>query len=153
MPASENEDQSLLTAESDEEQDAEEYRKLLELYDESMRNLTEGEIVLGRVIGRRQEGEQEVHGLLVHGAEVDRLIQLDEHAVQALQALQPRMRDSDPVAHPRRSQALARHQLGGDIGRGRIHETGGDLGDDGKGLTLRRGVHLQGDRALIQQFT
>ncbi|HEY9420326.1 MAG TPA: 30S ribosomal protein S1, partial [Thermoanaerobaculia bacterium] len=38
-------------AESDEEQDAEEYRKLLELYDESMRNLTEGEIVTGRIIG------------------------------------------------------------------------------------------------------
>ena len=52
MPASEElEDQSLLTAESDEERDAEEYRKLLELYDESMRNLTEGEIVTGRVIG------------------------------------------------------------------------------------------------------
>jgi small subunit ribosomal protein S1 len=52
MPASEElEDQSLLTAESEEERDAEEYRKLLELYDESMRNLTEGEIVTGRVIG------------------------------------------------------------------------------------------------------
>jgi small subunit ribosomal protein S1 len=55
MPASEKlEDQSLLAMESEEEQeaqDAEEYRKLLELYDESMRNLTEGEIVTGRVIG------------------------------------------------------------------------------------------------------
>jgi small subunit ribosomal protein S1 len=52
MPASEKlEDQSLLAIESEEEQDAEEYRKLLELYDESMRNLTEGEIVTGRVIG------------------------------------------------------------------------------------------------------
>jgi small subunit ribosomal protein S1 len=51
MPASENEDQSLLTAESEEERDAEQYRKLLELYDESMRNLTEGEIVTGRIIG------------------------------------------------------------------------------------------------------
>ncbi|MFL6193900.1 MAG: 30S ribosomal protein S1, partial [Thermoanaerobaculia bacterium] len=51
MPASENEDQSLLTAEPEEERNAEEYRKLLELYDESMRNLTEGEIVTGRVIG------------------------------------------------------------------------------------------------------
>ena len=52
MPASEElQDQSLLTADSDEERDAEEYRKLLELYDESMRNLTEGEIVTGRVIG------------------------------------------------------------------------------------------------------
>jgi small subunit ribosomal protein S1 len=51
MPASENEDQSLLTAESEAERDAEQYRKLLELYDESMRNLTEGEIVTGRVIG------------------------------------------------------------------------------------------------------
>ncbi len=40
-----------MMAESEEERDAEEYRKLLELYDESMRNLTEGEIVTGRVIG------------------------------------------------------------------------------------------------------
>ncbi|HEV2845659.1 MAG TPA: 30S ribosomal protein S1, partial [Thermoanaerobaculia bacterium] len=40
-----------MTAEPDEERDAEEYRKLLELYDESMRNLTEGEIVTGRIIG------------------------------------------------------------------------------------------------------
>ena len=31
--------------------DSEEYRRLLDLYDESMRNLTEGEIVVGRVIG------------------------------------------------------------------------------------------------------
>jgi small subunit ribosomal protein S1 len=52
MPVSEKlEDQSLLAIDSDEERDAEEYRKLLELYDESMRNLTEGEIVTGRVIG------------------------------------------------------------------------------------------------------
>ena len=54
MPASEKlEDQALLTAESEEEQerDADEYRKLLDLYDESMRNLTEGEIVTGRIIG------------------------------------------------------------------------------------------------------
>jgi small subunit ribosomal protein S1 len=52
MPASERlEDQSLLAIESEDERDAEEYRKLLELYDESMRNLTEGEIVTGRIIG------------------------------------------------------------------------------------------------------
>jgi small subunit ribosomal protein S1 len=52
MPASEElEDQSSVTTESEEERDAQEYRKLLELYDESMRNLTEGEIVTGRVIG------------------------------------------------------------------------------------------------------
>ncbi|HEY4596876.1 MAG TPA: S1 RNA-binding domain-containing protein, partial [Thermoanaerobaculia bacterium] len=52
MPASQKlEDQSLLAIEPDEERDAEEYRKLLELYDESMRNLTEGEIVTGRIIG------------------------------------------------------------------------------------------------------
>ena len=52
MPASEKlEDQALLAAESEDERDAEEYRKLLELYDESMRNLTEGEIVTGRIIG------------------------------------------------------------------------------------------------------
>ncbi|HEY0513639.1 MAG TPA: 30S ribosomal protein S1 [Thermoanaerobaculia bacterium] len=52
MPASEKlEDQALLAAESEEERDADEYRKLLELYDESMRNLTEGEIVTGRIIG------------------------------------------------------------------------------------------------------
>ena len=52
MPASEElEDQSLMTAESEDERDSEEYRKLLELYDESMRNLTEGEIVTGRIIG------------------------------------------------------------------------------------------------------
>jgi len=54
MPASEEiENRSLLTAEfdDDEEQDPQEYQKLLDLYDESMRNLTEGEIVTGRVIG------------------------------------------------------------------------------------------------------
>src|SRR5215218_2504605 len=50
MPASEKlEDQALL--ESEEERDADEYRTLLELYAESMRNLTEGEIVTGRIIG------------------------------------------------------------------------------------------------------
>ncbi len=51
MPASEQMDQPLLTAESDEEVSREEYLKLLEMYDDSMRNLTEGEIVPGRVIG------------------------------------------------------------------------------------------------------
>jgi len=43
-----------MTAESDAEeqhQEQEDYKKLLDLYDESMRNLTEGEIVPGRVIG------------------------------------------------------------------------------------------------------
>jgi hypothetical protein len=44
MPASEEiQDQSILTAESDaEEQQQEDYQKLLDLYDESMRNLTGG---------------------------------------------------------------------------------------------------------------
>jgi small subunit ribosomal protein S1 len=50
MPASEDsQEQPTMTAESGtEDQD---YKRLLELYDESMRNLTEGEIVPGRVIG------------------------------------------------------------------------------------------------------
>jgi small subunit ribosomal protein S1 len=52
MPASERiEDQSLLTVSEEDERDPQEYQKLLELYDESMRNLTEGEIVQGRIIG------------------------------------------------------------------------------------------------------
>jgi small subunit ribosomal protein S1 len=55
MPASEDsQDQPTMTAESDAEeqhQEQQEYQKLLDLYDESMRNLTEGEIVPGRVIG------------------------------------------------------------------------------------------------------
>ena len=53
MPATEEQDLPTLTAEVDDEenQGAEEYRRLLELYDESMRNLTEGEIVPGRIIG------------------------------------------------------------------------------------------------------
>jgi small subunit ribosomal protein S1 len=55
MPASEeSQDQPTMTAESDSEeqhQEQEDYQKLLDLYDESMRNLTEGEIVPGRVIG------------------------------------------------------------------------------------------------------
>jgi small subunit ribosomal protein S1 len=55
MPASEDsQDQPIMTAESDAEeqhQEQQDYQKLLDLYDESMRNLTEGEIVPGRVIG------------------------------------------------------------------------------------------------------
>jgi small subunit ribosomal protein S1 len=53
MPATEEQDLPMMTAESEDEENlgAEEYRRLLELYDESMRNLTEGEIVPGRVIG------------------------------------------------------------------------------------------------------
>ncbi|HVG06654.1 MAG TPA: 30S ribosomal protein S1 [Thermoanaerobaculia bacterium] len=51
MPVTEQMDQSPMTAESDEELSREEYQKLLEMYDDSMRNLTEGEIVPGRVIG------------------------------------------------------------------------------------------------------
>ena len=53
MPATEEQDLPMVTAESDDEENvgAEEYRRLLELYDESMRNLTEGEIVPGRIIG------------------------------------------------------------------------------------------------------
>src|SRR5687768_17340660 len=51
MPASDKHgDAAMMTAESD-TLDASEYQKLLEMYDESMRNLTEGEIVLGKVIG------------------------------------------------------------------------------------------------------
>jgi small subunit ribosomal protein S1 len=55
MPASEeSQDQPTMTAESDSEEqhrEQDDYQKLLDLYDESMRNLTEGEIVPGRVIG------------------------------------------------------------------------------------------------------
>jgi small subunit ribosomal protein S1 len=55
MPASEeSQDLPTMTAESDHEEqhrEQEDYQKLLDLYDESMRNLTEGEIVPGRVIG------------------------------------------------------------------------------------------------------
>jgi small subunit ribosomal protein S1 len=55
MPASEeSQDQPTMTAESDSEErhrEQDDYQKLLELYDESMRNLTEGEIVPGRIIG------------------------------------------------------------------------------------------------------
>ena len=51
MPVTEQMDQPTMTAESDEELSREEYQKLLEMYDDSMRNLTEGEIVPGRVIG------------------------------------------------------------------------------------------------------
>jgi small subunit ribosomal protein S1 len=51
MPVTEQMDQPPMTAESDEELSREEYQKLLEMYDDSMRNLTEGEIVPGRVIG------------------------------------------------------------------------------------------------------
>jgi small subunit ribosomal protein S1 len=53
MPASEEQDLPTLTAESDDDEQlsADAYKKLLELYDDSMRNLTEGEIVPGRVIG------------------------------------------------------------------------------------------------------
>ena len=55
MPSSEeSQDQPTMTAESEPEeqhQEQEDYQKLLDLYDESMRNLTEGEIVPGRVIG------------------------------------------------------------------------------------------------------
>jgi small subunit ribosomal protein S1 len=52
MPASERiEDQSMLAVSEEDERDPQEYQKLLELYDESMRNLTEGEIVQGRIIG------------------------------------------------------------------------------------------------------
>ncbi|HVT18664.1 MAG TPA: 30S ribosomal protein S1 [Thermoanaerobaculia bacterium] len=51
MPASEeSQDQPTMTAES-ETSEQQDYKKLLDLYDESMRNLTEGEIVPGRVIG------------------------------------------------------------------------------------------------------
>jgi small subunit ribosomal protein S1 len=51
MPVTEQMDQPTMTAESDEELSREEYQKLLDMYDDSMRNLTEGEIVPGRVIG------------------------------------------------------------------------------------------------------
>src|SRR5215213_6320328 len=54
MPATEEQDLPMVMAESDDDEEnvgAEEYRRLLELYDESMRNLTEGEIVPGRIIG------------------------------------------------------------------------------------------------------
>jgi small subunit ribosomal protein S1 len=51
MQASEEMDVRTMTSDPDEELDPQQYQKLLELYDESMRNLTEGEIVTGRVIG------------------------------------------------------------------------------------------------------
>ncbi|HVF59289.1 MAG TPA: 30S ribosomal protein S1 [Thermoanaerobaculia bacterium] len=51
MPSSQEHRDRPAVAEPDEAVDPQEYKKLLDLYDESMRNLTEGEIVPGRVIG------------------------------------------------------------------------------------------------------
>jgi small subunit ribosomal protein S1 len=51
MPSSQEHRDRPTVAEPDEAVDPQEYKKLLDLYDESMRNLTEGEIVPGRVIG------------------------------------------------------------------------------------------------------
>ena len=51
MPSSQEHRDRPAVAEADEAVDPQEYKKLLDLYDESMRNLTEGEIVPGRVIG------------------------------------------------------------------------------------------------------
>ncbi|HZF12058.1 MAG TPA: 30S ribosomal protein S1 [Thermoanaerobaculia bacterium] len=51
MPSTEQNPRLLALDEDDAAANPEEYRKLLELYDDSMRNLTEGEIVMGRVIG------------------------------------------------------------------------------------------------------
>ncbi|HEX9671247.1 MAG TPA: 30S ribosomal protein S1 [Thermoanaerobaculia bacterium] len=51
MPSSQEHRDRPTVAEADEAVDPQEYKKLLDLYDESMRNLTEGEIVPGRVIG------------------------------------------------------------------------------------------------------
>src|SRR5262245_51967639 len=50
MPSHFDQDQPTAAAESSPDQEME-YQRLLDLYDESMRNLTEGEIVVGRVIG------------------------------------------------------------------------------------------------------
>ncbi|HXO21192.1 MAG TPA: 30S ribosomal protein S1 [Thermoanaerobaculia bacterium] len=51
MPSSERKQAPSILPGEVEAADQEEYKKLLELYDDSMRNLTEGEIVMGRVIG------------------------------------------------------------------------------------------------------
>jgi small subunit ribosomal protein S1 len=51
MPSTEQNPRLLALEEDDAAANPEEYQKLLELYDDSMRNLTEGEIVMGRVIG------------------------------------------------------------------------------------------------------
>jgi small subunit ribosomal protein S1 len=51
MPSTEQNQRLLALDEDDAAANPEEYQKLLELYDDSMRNLTEGEIVMGRVIG------------------------------------------------------------------------------------------------------
>jgi small subunit ribosomal protein S1 len=52
MPSTEEKQNlSIAPVEEDAAAEQEEYQKLLALYDDSMRNLTEGEIVMGRVIG------------------------------------------------------------------------------------------------------
>ncbi len=51
MPSTEKQNLSIAPVDPDAAAEQEEYQKLLALYDDSMRNLTEGEIVMGRVIG------------------------------------------------------------------------------------------------------
>ncbi|HEX2644523.1 MAG TPA: 30S ribosomal protein S1 [Thermoanaerobaculia bacterium] len=73
MQASEEMDVRTMTSDPDEELDPQQYQKLLELYDESMRNLTEGEIVTGRVIGVTSNAV-----IVDVGYKSEGLIQIDE---------------------------------------------------------------------------
>jgi hypothetical protein len=99
---------------------------------------------------RRKEGEHQVYRLLVHGLEVHRLIQAQEHGSHPEQAFQTRVGQTDACTDACRALGLP--------GQKRIENFCGGYGegwtrqirDHSQSLPLAIGAHTVGDAAGVQ---
>ena len=96
-----------------------------------------------------EQGEDQVHRLVVHGAELHRLLQAHEDAAHAGEPFKPGVRGRDAVAHTGGSGQFTLGEGVEDLAGVEPQVAGRDLGDHRKGLTLARRADAQGDRAAI----
>ena len=117
------------------------------------RDLGQRPQVFGRVVRRRQQGEDQVDRLLIQRAEVDRRFQPHKHAVHPVKSRQGGMRHRHAVPDAGGPEPFALHQTRQHLRRLEAKRPGRQFSDHRQGLSLGAGVHPGADRAGIQQFT
>ncbi len=108
--------------------------------------------MLGARIGWRKEGKEQINGLFVDRLEVDRCFETDKDAPHALEAIEPGMGHTHPVANAGRAELLTLEQGLQDLWCLKPKSPSGDVSHKRERLPLGRCVHLRDDRIHVQQI-
>ncbi len=117
------------------------------------RDAGEGPQVFRVGLQRREQGEHQIHGLVVHRLERSRLVQTHEHTPHAGQAWQACVRHGYAMAHARRPGRFALEQGVQHLIGIEAEIAGGDIGDSRQNLTLAAGSGARRNGARLQQIS